>query len=134
MKWLLRIYAIELLGLYFVDIVASGLVYQDKLVGILITAGALAVGATLVKPIINILILPLSLATLGLMKFFSNAIILYLVDLALDQFKVTGFNFAGLTSPYLDLPAFSYGSGLFAYIAFAALISTITGLAHWLTK
>ncbi len=132
MKRLSRIYITELLSLYFADRIASGLVFQDKITGLLITAAALAAATTLVKPIINILILPLTLATLGLMKFVSSAIMLYLVDLALNQFKIAGFYFPGLSSNYLDLPALSYGPGPLAYIAFSILISLISGFLSWL--
>jgi uncharacterized membrane protein YvlD (DUF360 family) len=132
MKKLLKIYATELLALYFANQIASGLVFQDKLTGLLITAAALAIATTLIRPIINILILPLSLATLGLFKFFSHAITLYLVDLALQQFSIVGFYFPGLHSQYLDLPMISFGSGPLSYIAFSVLISIITFVINWI--
>lgn len=134
MKKLLRIYAIELWALYVADQVAGGLVFQERLTGMIVTAGAMALASLVVRPIINILILPLSLATLGLLKFLSHAVMLYLVDFALVQFKVEGFYFAGLKSPYLDLPAVNYDNGVMAYIAFSLIIATVAGLVHWLTK
>lgn len=134
MKKLLRIFAIELLALYFANEIASGLQFQFQLEGFLITAAALALASKIVRPIINILLLPLTLATLGVFKFLSHTVVLYLVDYGLQQFKVTGFYFPGLTSNYLDLPSISYGEGVMAYLAFSLLISIMTGVFHWLSK
>lgn len=134
MKKLLRIFAIELIALYFANEIASGLTFQFQLEGFLITALALALASKLVRPIINILLLPLTLATMGVFKFLSHTVVLYLVDYGLQQFKVTGFHFPGLTSNYLDLPAINYDKGIMAYLAFSLLISIMTGAFHWISK
>jgi uncharacterized membrane protein YvlD (DUF360 family) len=133
-KKIIKIYAIELFGLYVAGEIAGGLTYVNALEGVLVTTAGLTVASMLVKPIINILILPLTLATLGLLKFLSHAVMLYLVDLALVQFSVEGFNFAGLKSPYLDLPAVNFPKGIFAYVAFSLIISFVTGFVNWLRK
>lgn len=134
MKKILRIYAIELFGLYAVDQIASGLVFQSRFEGMLVTALALAAATLFIKPIIGILLLPLTLATIGLLKFLNHTITLYIVDVALEEFSIGGFHFAGLTSDYLDLPAISYNKGVMAYIAFSILISLVTGIVGWITK
>ncbi len=134
MRKFLRIFAIEILALYFVNEIATGLVFQRQLEGFIITAIALVLATKLIRPIINILLLPLNLATLGLFKFLSHAITLYLVDFALDEFKVTGFYFPGLVSTYLDLPPISINSQIGAYLAFSLIISIITGIISWLNK
>ncbi len=134
MKSIFRIFAIQAIVLYIADQIAGGLVFEDKLTGILITGAALAVATITVKPIIKILILPLTLATLGLLRFLAYAITLYIVDLALPQFQITGFHFAGFTSQYFDLPAVNFSQGPMAFIAFSLLISIITTLIHWMTK
>jgi len=134
MKKLGKVFAIELLALYFANEIASGLEFQFQLEGFLITAAALALASKIVRPVINILLLPLTLATLGVFKFLSHTVVLYLVDYGLQQFKITGFHFAGLTSNYVDLPAINYNEGIFAYLAFSLLISSMTGLFSWLSK
>jgi len=134
MRKFLRIFAIEIVALYFVNEIASGLVFQLQLEGFIITATALALASKLVRPIVNILLLPLTLATMGLFKFLSHSVTLYLVDFALDEFSVSGFHFPGLTSTYLDLPAITFESQIAAYLAFSFLISLLTGLMSWLTK
>lgn len=134
MKRIARLFVVEFFGLWVANEIATGLVFQNEIEGMVITAAALAVATTLIKPVVNLLLLPLTLATLGLLKFLGHTITLYIVDLALDQFSVTGFHFAGMNSPYLDLPAISYSSPVMAYIAFSIVISVVTGLVHWLMK
>lgn len=134
MKRIARAFTVEFFGLYVASRVASGLVFQNELEGMVITAMGLAVASMLVRPVINFLILPLTLATMGLLKFLGHAIMLYLVDLALVQFAVEQFDFPGLVSPYLDLPPVHYPAGPFAYVAFSLVISVVTGLVHWLMK
>ncbi len=134
MRKFLRIFAIEILALYFVNEIASGLVFERQLEGFIITATALALALKLVRPIVNILLLPLNLATLGLFKFLSHTVTLYLVDFAVDEFRVTGFSFPGFSSTYLDLPAISFSSQIGAYLAFSLLISFLTSIISWLSK
>jgi uncharacterized membrane protein YvlD (DUF360 family) len=134
MKRFLRRFVIELFGLYAVTHIASGLVFQDQLNSFLITAAGLTVATYFIKPIVNILILPLTLATLGLLKFIGHAVTLYVVDVALDEFQVTSFNFPGFNSNYFDLPAIAFQNKILSYLAFALLLSFITSTLHWLCK
>ena len=122
MKRVAKLFTVEFFGLWVANEIASGMVFQNELQGMVITAVALAVASVLVKPVINILLLPITLATLGLLKFLGHTITLYIVDLALDQFAITGFQFSGATTPWFSLPAVSYGSALMGYIFFSIII------------
>ncbi len=134
MKAIPKLFVIEFIGLYFAHQIAHGMQFQEGLVGMLITSLALAIAMRLIKPIVNILLLPLTLATLGLFKFLTHAVTLYVVDLALNQFEIISFDFPGLTSNYLDLPALQFEQGVMVYIAFSLLISIITSFIHWVVK
>lgn len=134
MKAIPRLFVVEFIGLYFAAELASGLVFQDGIWSLVITSLALAVAMRLLKPIVGVLLLPLTLATLGLLKFLGHAITLYVVDLALEQFSVNSFNFPGLVSTYLDLPAVQFDAGVMSYIAFSLLILVITSIIHWIVK
>jgi putative membrane protein len=134
MKKLFRTYLIEAVVLYLVSQIASGLVFQQGIKSLLITAAALTIGSYLVKPIITVLILPLNLITFGLFRWVAHAIVLFLVDLVLEEFAVSGFVFGGFTSSWLDLPGLSLPAGPLAYIAFSFLLSAITSVIYWLVK
>lgn len=133
-KKLLRHFVIEIIALYLVNTWVNGLQFNDRLSGIIITGFALALAMMLIRPVIKILILPISLATLGLFRFLAHTVTLYIVDLALPEFSITGFHFPGLTSQYLDLPALNYAEGFMAFIAFSLLLSTVTHTINWITK
>lgn len=134
MKAIPRLFVVEFIGLYFANEIAQGMMFQDGLFSMILTSLALAAAMRLIKPIVNVLLLPLTLATLGLFKFLTHAVTLYVVDLALTQYSIDFFNYPGLTSTYLDLPAIQFGEGVMAYIAFSLLISIITSLIHWIVK
>ena len=134
MKRVLRIILIELAGLYIASQLAQGMVFQNAAEGILITSAALGVAMLIVKPVINLLLLPLSLATMGLFKFAGHVITLYIVDIALPQFTITGFHFVGLKSELIDLPSIDYDKGVVAYIAFSLIIWVVTALINWVRK
>jgi putative membrane protein len=133
MKRILRLYFIEVLALYAIGLVVRGLIFEKGIETILITAAALALCFYLVKPILNILLLPLNLLTFGLFRWLSSTIAIYLVTLVVPGFKVDGFAFSGLSTKWIDIPALNF-NGILAFIAFSFLISIITSLLHWLFR
>ena len=130
MKKILSIFTVEVAGLYITTQIASGIVFENQIEGLIITGIALAIAMYFVKRIVNILLLPLNLVTLGLFKFLSHAVTIYIVDLAMTQFSVNGFHFAGFTSRFFDLPPIDFGAGALAYIAFSIVLSVITALIN----
>jgi putative membrane protein len=133
-KRLLRTFVIEAAILYLVSLIAQGLVFGRGFISLAVTAAALAAATYLVKPVITVLILPLNLITFGLFRWVSHTIVLFLVDLVLSEFAVTGFSFGGLASDWLSLPAINLPAGVAAYVAFSLLISLASGILHWLAK
>ncbi len=128
MKKLLRILSREVVALFIATQIASGIVFDNFLEGLFITGIALAIATYIVKPVVNLLLLPINLATLGLFKFMSHAITLFIVDVALTQFSITGFHFAGLISRFLDLPTIDLAAGPLAYLAYSLIIMVVTSL------
>jgi uncharacterized membrane protein YvlD (DUF360 family) len=88
MKKIVNIFAIEVASLFIATQIASGIVFQNGLEGLFVAGVALAIAAYFVRPVVNILLLPLNLVTLGLFKFIGHAVTLFIVDLALNQFLI----------------------------------------------
>lgn len=128
MKKIVNIFAIEVASLFIATQIASGIVFQNGLEGLFVAGVALAIAAYFVRPVVNILLLPLNLVTLGLFKFIGHAVTLFIVDLALNQFQITGFHFLGVATRWFDVPAINFGEGALAYIGFSILISVVSGL------
>jgi putative membrane protein len=133
MKRILRLYVFDTVSLYLASQIARGLVFENGLVTLLL-AGLGLVGSTLVvKPIINILLLPINLVTFGFFKWASSAIALYIVTLVIQGFKVTRFESTAISSPWIDIPGV-FLEGILAFVAFSFLIFILTSLMTWLTK
>ena len=131
MKSLLKIYITNTLSLYIASLGFGGMTLSQGTKSILIAGIALSLLSLLVKPIINILLLPLNLITFGLFRWVSSAIALYLVTLVVPGFKILSFSFSGLNSKWIDIPSVNL-SGFLAIITFSLVISVISSILHWL--
>lgn len=134
MKRILRGFLIEIGVLYLVTQIASGLNFANGLQSLAITGIALALAVFVVRPIINVLLLPINLVTFGVFRWLSQALTLYVVDLILPEFSITHFSFAGFSSEWFYIPAYSTASIVLSYILFSLLISLISGIIHWLVR
>lgn len=128
MKKFFTVFSREVVALYLATQVASGISFENHIEGIIITGVSLALARYIVKPVISILLLPINLATLGLFKFLAHAATLWVVDVALDSFRVQNFNFGGFSSRIVDIPAVSFDSPIMAYIAFSFLLSLFVAI------
>ncbi len=128
MKKFFTVFSREVIALYVVTQIAQGIVFANFIEGLVITGVALALARYLVKPIINILLLPINLATLGLFKFVSHAVTIWVVDVAISDFAVVGFNFAGFSSRFIDIPAVNFDSLPLAYVGFSFLLSLVVAI------
>jgi putative membrane protein len=133
MRRIIRYYTVNTASLYIVTQIANGLVFEKGPVSLLLAGAGLTVASLLVRPLINILLLPINLVTFGLFKWVSSAIALYIVTLVVPGFKIINFYFAGLSTKWVDLPKLSF-TGIIAIIAFSFLLSLTTSLVHWLVK
>lgn len=131
-KRFISIFVIESVALYLTSQVASGLVFSRGIQSLVVTGIALAVASYLVRPIINILLLPINLVTFGLFKWVSHAITLFIIDLLLSEFAIQGFRFAGFSSKYIDIPVFAIPAGALSYLVFSLTIDAITSVIYWL--
>lgn len=133
MRNILKHYIIDTSTLYAVSSIASGMVFENGAQTILL-AGLGFLGASLLaKPVINLLLMPLNLITFGIFKWLSSAIVLYIVILIIPGFRIVSFTFQGLATKWLDLPSIHL-EGVFAYIAYALLISFISSVLYWIFK
>lgn len=133
MKKIIRFYVIDTFSLFFVNQIAGGLEFDQGYITLFLAGGALTLTSLLAKPVINILLLPLNLVTFGVFRWVSSAIALYIVTLLVDGFKVVSFNFPGLSTQWIDLPALNI-NGILAYIGFAFVLSLVSSILHWIFK
>ena len=96
-------------------------------------AAVLGIFNLLVRPLINILLLPINILTLGTLRWLVNVFTLYFVTLLVPDFEITGFHFAGSSFQGIVIPSLSLGT-IWAFVAVSFLISIISGLIFWLVK
>ncbi len=133
MRTILKHFLIDTVTLYMISLAVSGMVFEKGIYTLFLTGFVLMLTTLIVKPIINILLLPLNLVTFGLFKWVTYAITLYLVTLIVPGFKLLDFAFAGITSNLFVIPAITL-TGSLAFIAFSFVISFISSLVYWIFK
>ncbi|MGH3315612.1 MAG: phage holin family protein [Nocardioidaceae bacterium] len=87
--------ALSLAAWMFAGITIGGATQQDQLVTLLVVAAIFGVVNAIVRPIVNVLSIPLYILTLGLFFFVVNALMLMLTSWIAGQlgvpFEVDGF-------------------------------------------
>lgn len=129
----IKFFLVNSASLYLINLVISGLIFSDGIKTIIFTGIALAVASLVIKPIINLLLLPINLITFGLFRWVSYAVMFYIVTLVVPGFKINGFLFPGYSSAWITLPQISL-TGILAVIAFSLLISIFSSILEWLIK
>jgi len=92
---------------------------------------ALTILLVFLKPILNILALPLNIVTLGFFSFLTNIIIFYLLTVIVPGINITAFTFPGFSYSGFVIPSF-YFNVLFAFLIVAFLQSLIVSFLSWL--
>lgn len=133
MRTLLKNFIIVTISLYLVSEFISGLVFAEGTYTLLLAGFALMLATFVVKPVLNILLLPLNLITLGLFKWVTYAITFYLVTLVVPGFRLTEFAFKAYNSYWLNIPGFTL-HGVFAFVGFSFTIYFLTSILHWIFK
>ncbi len=133
MKSLLRSFLINAASLWIVGQLLSCFSFAKGYETLLLTAVVLGLVNLFIRPLINILLLPINLLTLGTMRWIVNVASLYLVTLLVPDFKIIGFSFSGIFYSGFTIPAFST-SGIPALILTSFILSFISSFLFWLAK
>lgn len=75
-------------------------------------------------PIIKLMLLPINLLTLGLFRWLTNVLVLYLFDLVYDGIDISSFMYSGFTSSIISLP--SGNISIFWVLVLASLLMSLT--------
>ncbi len=132
MKRILRIFIVESIVLFGVSQITTGLMFKNGTSSLLFAAFALSIASLFIKPVINLLLLPLNLLTFGIFRFLTNAITLFLVDLVLNEFNVGAFFFRGYHGTLVIIPSIGFPEGALSYLAFSFLLSFTSSVIYWL--
>lgn len=81
MRTIIKHFIIDTIALYLISQAVTGMFFENGFYTLALTGAVLMLITMVVKPIINVLLLPLNLVTFGLFKWVAYAITFYLVTL-----------------------------------------------------
>lgn len=134
MKHLIRAYLIQLFILWVTPFVfRGGFSVTNDLKVYLLAAALFTFLHMVVHPILKVLLLPLSLATFGLIAWLIYGVLLYVSTLFISQLKVSPWHFDGFSFNGFTIPALS-----FSFILTLVIIGFFMGLVktflEWLME
>ena len=120
-------------ALFMLTLVLPGVKVVGGIPTYILGGAILSLMFLIIKPILNILTLPLNFITLGTFSSLTNVIILYLLttlipNISIHAFQFSGIKFAGFIVPKLFVNTF------FAFILASLLLSLIFTFLTWLIK
>jgi putative membrane protein len=120
-------------AIFFISQILPGVKVYGGIPTYLFGGLALTFLLVFIKPVLNILALPLNLITMGFFSFIVNVIIFYLltvlvVGISISAFTFPGYEYAGFIIPKI------YINTLFSFILVSFLQSIIVTFISWLTK
>lgn len=133
MKSLIRSVVIHTIVIWFIAEYVGGISYMGDFKYLLGASFALSLVDALVKPLINLLLLPFNIVTLGAFRWISSVFALYLTTLFVPKFSISAFVYPGLATSYFIIPSITF-SVLGAYIVVAILISFLISFIFWVIR
>jgi putative membrane protein len=133
MRTIIKHFLIDTISLYLISQAVAGIVFAEGLYTMALAGFVLMLATMVVRPIINVLLLPINLITFGLFKWVTYAITLYIVTLVVPGFDIGQFVFNGFSSYWFSIPSITL-SGVLAFIAFSFTISTVSSIFNWIFK
>lgn len=133
MKSILRRITFYFVALYLTGVILEGFRVSGGLTSYLVGAIVLSILLFLVKPILNLITLPLNIITLGFFSYITNAIIIYLLTVFVPSITISPFVYGGIEFFGFIIPKIPVNN-FFAFILSSILIFFIVKFLEWLTE
>ncbi len=131
MKKLLRSIFNNLVSLSFSAYIFPGLTYNSNLEALILASCIFTLINHYFKPIIKLFLLPINLLTLGMLRWVSGVICLFLLTIIIPKIQIQAFDFHGFSFDGFILPPFFFTPFL-SLIAASLFISLISSFISWL--
>lgn len=133
MKGILKNTVFNAIAIFILSQVLAGVKVSGGIETLLLSGFILSVLFIFIKPILNLVSLPLNMITLGLFSFLSNAILLYILTIFVPNVMISPFTFKGFSLAGFIIPVMQFNS-FWAFIISALVLSLIINFFNWLTK
>jgi putative membrane protein len=133
MKAIIRNIAIYTFALYVLPFIIPGVEISGGFWTLLIGGLALTLLFFVVKPILNVISIPVSVISVVIFSTITNLFVLYILTVFISGISITPFSyphgeFLGFITPRLSFNTF------FAYVYTAFILSFIDAFVSWLVK
>lgn len=129
MKYLLRVFLFHSFALWFVSQVLPALVIDGGWPVLLLAGLVLGLLMLLVAPLLRILFIPINLLTFGLLSWFINVIVIYLLTVFVPGVSVVAWTFPGLSFAGFVLPEIAFSSFI-SFILVSLSVSMLVNVLH----
>lgn len=134
MKHLARAILVNMIALFLLELIAPGFHISDGLTALLLASLVLTLLFMVVKPILQVLSLPLNAITFGLFSFVINAILLWIAGLFVKQISIQPFAFPQISFAGFVIPSIAMNNYPILYIVLAALLYGIIACINWIIR
>lgn len=133
MKTLLKMLAGNGVSLYLLSKAFPAFRIEGTLKAFVTAAATLSLLQVLVRPVLELVLLPVNLLTLGVFRWVSSVAILWLLaalvpGISILPFHFEGFSYQGVVIPEANLTVF------WSIVVSAFLLSSIAALVNWITS
>lgn len=133
MKHLIRVFLFSVFALWLTSEVMPGITITGSWQTILFAGFILSLLLLIVAPILKILFIPINLLTFGLLSWFVNVMVIYLLTLVVPEIQIVPWSFAGASWAGFVIPAFEINYFL-SLILTSLSIATITDILHHVSE
>ena len=132
LKHFLRTIAINSLAVFLSSQLISGLIiFTGNLSTLLFTGFVFFIVNLLVKPIINLLLLPIQILTLGFFRWLTNLLLLFIVTKLVPAFTIHSYLSSRLDLGFITIPP-TYFSIFGSYLLATFILSLVFHFLYWL--
>ncbi|MCL4383856.1 phage holin family protein [Patescibacteria group bacterium] len=132
-KKILRYTLLFSFSLITVNYYLNNLIFDRKVETIVLVALILAIFEIFIKPIVQLLLLPITIITLGTIRIIINTIGLYLATFLLTDFNVQTIDTPSFTLQGFVVPKFHF-EGIIAYIVTSFAINLCYNIFNIISK
>lgn len=131
MKKLLKIVFINFFTLLIIAKIIGAIEYSNDYLILFWSAFSLSLLNKIAKPLLNLLLMPINLITLGSFRWVVNILVLLIVMIVVGDFRVVGFSFPGFSFSGFSIPKINF-SFFLSLILVSFLIEVIFGVISWI--
>jgi len=118
-------------ALFLVSKLTNGINFSDNYITLFWAASLLTVLNLIIRPILNLILTPINLITLGAFRWVINVLIILMISLILPEFRIIKFAFPGFSYRGFVIPQISF-SFFWALFLISFMIEIAREIIFWI--